>query len=193
MDKIELRRLSRLEYREPTEFLTELRKFEIEVALSPTPDSVRQLRTNGLKSIRELRQAAIFCHMMARRVGAAVYLSPVEADDYDFVAVHHLDGTAHYSKVQLKELPPTDLPGFRTLTSLISTLGMYGSAPNLCVAIHLNQRLTIDPLKLDLPEEARGIGSLWMFGAIEPDQSRWGLWGNLLESQCSGTSHLYPK
>jgi hypothetical protein len=193
MSKIELRRISRLEYREPTDFLVELRKLEIEVALSPTPDPVRHLRTNGLKSIRELRQAAIFCHMMAERVGTTVYVAPVEAEDYDFVALHHLDGTDHYSKVQLKELPPTNLPGSRTLNSLISTLGKYGKSPNLCVAVYLNQRLNINPLDLELPEEARGIGSLWMFGAIEPDQSRWGLWGNLLEAQRYETSHFYPQ
>lgn len=193
MNKIELRKLSKLDYREPTKFLIYLRQLEIEVALSQTPDSIRHLRTNGLKSMRELREAAIFCHMMGERIGTTVYLSPAEAEDYDFVTLHQLDGTTHYSKVQLKEVPSIDLPGSRSIDNLIATLRKYGNAPNLCVAVHLNRRLQIDPSEIVVPQEARGIGSLWMFGAIALDQSRWGLWGDLLENQCTGTSHLYPQ
>lgn len=193
MNKIELRKLSKLDYREPTSFLVGLRRLEIEIALSQTPDSIRHLRTNGLKSWRESREAAIFCHMMGERIGTTVYLSPVEAEDYDFVALHQLDGTTHYSKVQLKEFSSIDLPGSRSIDSLISSLGKYGSAPNLFVAVHLNRRMQIDPSEIAVPQEARGIGSLWMFGAIAPDQSRWRLWGNLLENPCICTSHLYPQ
>jgi hypothetical protein len=193
MSKVELRKLSQLDYREPTKFLVQLRKLEIEVALSQTPDSIRHLRTNGLKSVRELREAAIFCHMMGERINTTVYLSPIEAEDYDFVALHILDGITHYTKVQLKELPPVKLPGSRSIDSLISTLSKYGDAPNLCVAIHVNQRVRIDPTKIMLPKKVLGIGSLWMFGAITPGQARWGLWGNLLEVGCVGTSHYYPK
>jgi len=193
MDKIELRRLSKLDYREPVQFLIELRKFEIEVALSQTPELIRNLRTNSLKSVRELRDAAIFCYLMGERLGTTVYLSPVESDDYDFVTFHQQEDTTHYSKVQLKELTSTDSPGSRTLKSLIFELKKYGNAPELCVAIHLNRRLQINPLEISMPQEVRGIGSIWMFGAISPDQSKWGFWGNLLESQCTCTSHEYPQ
>ncbi|MCZ4304450.1 hypothetical protein O4G98_06865 [Zoogloeaceae bacterium G21618-S1] len=193
MDKIELRRFSKLGYRAPAPFLVELRRIEIELALSQTPKAIRHLRTNGLKSLRELREAAIFCHMMSERIGTIVFLSPIEEADYDFVSLHVLDGTTHYSKIQLKELTSTDCSGSRTLESLISSLSKYGSAPELCVAVHLNRRLKIDPLEVAITQEAKGIGSLWMFGAIAEDQSRWGLWGNLLERSSIGTSHIYPR
>ncbi|MDO8177044.1 MAG: hypothetical protein Q7T62_02260 [Undibacterium sp.] len=190
MNNITLRKFLKLEYREPRSFLIELRKFELEVSQSKTAYKLRALRTNKLKEVREMREAAIFCHLMGERIGETIYLSPGEDQDHDFVAMYQSKEGNTFTKVQLKELAPTDIAASSTIEEIIASLEKYKDAENLCVAIHLNRELTFAPSSLKIPKLK--IGSLWVFGAIKTDQSEWGLWGDFLSTSNYGTKHNYP-
>lgn len=135
MDSIRRRQLYRLEYGDPTGFLRELRKEERQLRplLAALPDRTRRLRTNGLKREREMRDAALFCHGMAERLGRKVLLSPAEIDDFDFVALDC--GSGEPRPVQLKELAPSDCNSTASLRDVMAGLARYADAADLTVAI----------------------------------------------------------
>ena len=180
MDRTSLRALEQLEYRDPLPFLIQLHRFEQEVAKSETPPKLKALRTNSLKEWRETREAAMFCYLMGQRAGRTVLLARGENQDYDFVASWLDQDTRSYAPVQLKELVPAPLNPSASIEGLISSLGKYVDSRNLTVVIHLNQRKRFNLGELRIPKLA--IAGLWMFGAVNPDQSSWGLWGDFLAS-----------
>ncbi|MFH7041746.1 hypothetical protein ABT392_05440 [Paucibacter sp. JuS9] len=189
MQSIALRTFGKLEYRDPRPFLVRLRKFELELSASATPERVRNLRTNKLKAERELREAAIFCYLAGQRMGTTVGLAPGEKQDYDFVAAWSAQDQACFAPVQLKELPPEATAPAATLQDIISGLGQYTSSSELVVAIHLNRAISFDPSALAIPPLQ--IAELWAFGATSPDQNTWALWGDLLRSP-TASYHAYP-
>lgn len=189
MNSIALRTFSKLEYRDPQPILVRLRHFELELSASATPERVRKLRTNQLKSERELREAAIFCYLAGQRMGTTVGLAPGEEQDYDFVAAWSAQDQVCFATVQLKELPPEATAPSATLQGIISSLEKYTSSGELVVAIHLNRAISFDPSALAIPPLQ--IAELWAFGATTPDQNTWALWGNLLRSP-TVSYHAYP-
>lgn len=68
MNRIWLRAAEKLEFRDPGHILVKLRKIEHVLATSETPDKVKNLRTNKLKELREIREAALFCYGMSQRI-----------------------------------------------------------------------------------------------------------------------------
>jgi hypothetical protein len=189
MGRTSLRALEQLDYRDPVPFLVQLRQFERKLALSETPEKVRAMRTNRLKEWRETREAAIFCYLMGQRTQRTIYLARGENQDYDFVASWLDQDTLNYAPVQLKELVPATLNPSLSIEGVISGLSKYVDSKNLTVAIHLNQRGRFMLSELQIPDLA--IAGLWMFGAVAPDQSSWGLWGDFLTSP-SESVHEYP-
>ena len=117
---------------------------------------------------------------MGQRAGRTVLLARGENQDYDFVASWLDQDTRSYAPVQLKELVPAPLNPSASIEGLISSLGKYVDSRNLTVVIHLNQRKRFNLGELRIPKLA--IAGLWMFGAVNPDQSSWGLWGDFLAS-----------
>ena len=184
-----VRSFEKLDFRDPKPFLARLRVFELDVAQSATPRKIRTLRTNALKESREMREAAIFCYLMGQRIGHTVYVASGERQDYDFVAMWDDGQVRNYAPVQLKEVVPKHLNGEATLAQVVSSLAKYADSKDLVVAVHLNQQLSFDPVEVVVPPLC--IGGLWMFGAVSPDHSRWGLWGDFLRGQ-GGTLHEYP-
>jgi hypothetical protein len=183
------RAFQNLKFQDPRPFLIRLREVEAEVARSKLPKKVKNLRTNTLKWSRELRQAALFCYGMGERIGQTVYLAPSEAQDYDFVASWVVNQTQHLAPVQLKEVVPHDLNPAASIQAIVDSLSRYVDSKDLTVAVHLNQKSHFDPASLRVPE--LNVAALWTFGAISPNQRRWGLWGNFLES-AEGTEFEYP-
>ena len=108
-----------------------------------------------------------------------VNICPVEESDYDFVARWESDPDVHFAPVQLKEVVPERLNAEASIQQAIDKLAKYPKSNNLTVAIKLNRREKFEPEKLIIPK--LNIASLWIFAAITPDQSRWFLYGNMLE------------
>lgn len=180
MDRTKINHWRQLHYRNPETVLRELRTIEIAVMENSSEISpqVRTLRTNGLKPIREFRQAAIFCHGMAHQLGCPVHFAPVEDDDYDFVAAYtHVD-CHHFVPVQLKELVPNNLNETATLDEILRSLRKYPSSKDLTVVIYINRQGTVTPCKIEAPN--LNIGALWLVCATTPDASNWILIGDML-------------
>ena len=173
------RALQQLAFQDPRDFLVQIREIEPAIARSDLPAKVKHLRTNKLKSLKELREAALFCYGMAQRIGQIVHLAPSEAQDYDFIATWVVDDTQHLAPVQLKEVVPTKLNSKASIQDTVNALSKYVDSEDLTVAIHLNQGAHFEPSKLVIP--SLKIAALWIFRSISKDQTEWGLWGNFLE------------
>ncbi len=189
MDRSAIKSFEKLDFRDPKPLLVWLREFALQVAQTETPTKIRTLRTNSLKEWRELREAAIFCYLMGQRIGHTVYIGRGERQDYDFVAMWEVDGTRSYAPVQLKEVVPKHINPAATLEQVVASLAKYGNSSDLVVAIHFNQRHHFDPSDVYVSKLA--IAGLWLFGAVSPDQTHWGLWGDFLQTP-TGTEHQYP-
>lgn len=189
MDRTELNQAKTLAYRDPAGVLRELRAIEVQVADLDISPKIKHLRTNELKKVRELRQAALFCYGMSCRIRQEVRFCPAESSDYDFIATWGSDGFRYFAPVQLKELVPEALNSRATVQQLVDGLSKYTSSSNLTAAIFLNRNGTFSPSQLIIP--ALSIAGLWFVSAISPDQSRWRLSGNFLEAP-SDTDFAYP-
>jgi len=189
MNRSRLREFQRREFRDPAQFLSGLRAVELEISESPLSPHAKHLRTNGLKEWREAREAALFCHGMAQRIGQPIHTSRGESQDYDFVATWAVDGTQHFAPVQLKEVVPESLNLNASVEQIVQSLTQYVDSEDLTVAIHLNRQVHFDPKALSVPPLR--FAALWVFASISPDQSEWGLWGNFLE-QPEGSRFAYP-
>ncbi|MFO1396504.1 MAG: hypothetical protein U1F48_05515 [Burkholderiales bacterium] len=190
MDQAWLNGVRRLEYGDPRGFLARLRKIEPLISNSALPEAVRTLRTNSLREWKEAREAALFCVGMSERMGTPIRFAKSENHDYDFVATWLNENTRHFAPVQLKEVVPSKINAKATLQALIEQLGeKYVDSPDLTVAIYLNRDVAFDVATLEVPPLR--LAALWVFGGISPDQSRWGLWGDLL-GEPIGTRFEYP-
>ncbi len=190
MDQIWLRSAAKLHFKDPEQFLRQLRVLEYEVARSDLPQNTKALRGNELKVHRELREAALFCQGMGTRLGMRVEFARDESRDYDFVARILSKDRVLLIPVQIKEVVPTELNPKGTLEDIINSLGKtYVDSADLTVVIHLNRQIRFDPDQFKVPPLK--LGGLWVFGAISPDQNAWALWGDFLV-QPSGTRFEYP-
>lgn len=179
MNRTWIRVVQQLDFRDPEPFLVDLRQLGRKVAASDLPQQVKDLRTNLLKTWREAREAAIFCHGMSAVTGYKVFFARNESQDYDFIASWKADNIQHYSPVQLKKVVPTNLNPAASLQSTINSLTKYADSKDLTVAVYLNQEGPFDPKDVTVP--SLKIAALWIFASISEDQSEWGLWGNFLE------------
>ena len=127
-------------YHDPATILRRLRKLEYELADVDMDERVRRLRTPGLKTYREARDAAIFVYGMGLGKSVAMEYTPFEHSDYDFVARWIEGTTQHYAPVQLKELVPTDLNPTMSLEELLLNLRSNVPKSSTVLAIKLNKR-----------------------------------------------------
>lgn len=191
MNQLWLRAASKLTFVDPVPYLVQLRRVQIEIAISDAQPKVKALRTNSLKAAREQREAAVFCHGMGERLRHKVYFAAQEDQDYDFIAKWMVGEELHFAAVQLKEVVPVETNPQASIEAIVAGLTKYTDSDGLTVAIHLNQKGRFEPTLLRVP--GLRIGSLWLFGGAAPDQSRWNLWGNFTESDPYGTQFSYPK
>ena len=189
-NKIQIRSFANLEYGDPHDFLIRLKSFELENDLLHTPKRIRTLRTNPLESVREIRDAALFCVGMSEFLGHKVYFSPSEAQDYDFVARYSDGFTIHYCPVQLKEIVPAELNPDASIQTIINKLINYSDLSSITVVIRLNRKERFEPVKVSIPENIK-IGGLWVYGSISPDQREWCLWGDFCSGD-AGITYYYP-
>lgn len=110
---------------------------------------------------------------------------------YDFIASWIVGGERHIATVQLKEVVPAQANPQASIHAIVASLTKYTNSDGLTVAIHLNREGRFDPCLLQVPKLK--MGSLWVFGSANPDQSRWNLWGNFKESDAYATQFLYPE
>jgi hypothetical protein len=181
-DSINIRTFSKLEYGDPEGFLEALTSVDAAVSISDLKPQIKHLRTNSLKTVRELRDAAIFCMGIAEVLHTSVRFSPVEKQDYDFVTTWQSKNMQHYCPVQLKELVPSELNPNQSINDVVNGLSKYTDSMNLTVAVKLNRIGKFEPSSLLMPKTIR-IGGLWVFGAISEDQSDWGLWGDFAKGE----------
>jgi len=187
------RQWASFEFFDPVPVLQHLRAVELGLADLPPhlieiSDRARRLRTNELRSAREARDAALFAHGMAQLVGTKVYYAPVEESDYDFVSMYALGGTRHFTPVQLKEVPPSELSGNASLATVIGGLEKYTHSDTV-LAINYNWRERLDLSELELPELP--FAEVWVFGCTSPDHSSWVLMGDF-RSEPQQIEFAYP-
>ena len=111
-----------LTYHDPVTILKRLRALEVQLAGVEMDERVRRLRTPGLKTYREARDAAIFVYGMGLAKAVAMAYTPFERSDYDFVATWTEGTTQHFCPVQLKELVPADLNPGASIEELLGKL-----------------------------------------------------------------------
>lgn len=190
MDAIRFREAARRKYRDPVPFLRRLRCIEERLLTETIDRDLRTLRTNKLKEWREARLGALFCHGFSERTGLKVFFSKGEFEDADFVATWFEDDVQRFAPVQIKELVPEERNASATFDALIHGLSKYTGTKELTVLIHVNRRIHFDPTSVTLPRHLP-IAALWVLACVEPAQTEWAIWGNLLE-QVEGTRFVYP-
>lgn len=76
-------------------------------------------------------------------------------------------------------MPPAALNSTASVQQVINGLAKYPGSEDLTVVVHLNQATRFLPSTLTIPPLR--LAALWVFAGITPDQSRWTMWGDLLE------------
>lgn len=185
-----IREWARLHYLDSEQILRSLRDIATTYPLHQLPYDVSSLRRRDLRVYGEGRQAALFCYAMSQVIHTPVSFAQSEASDYDIVARFVRDGVMHYVPVQLKELVPEHLNPCTELQAELDKISKYADSTDLVVAFHLNRSATFQLSELRLPVAT--VGSLWLYGAMWPDQSRWIIVGNLLEPNPPMLEFAYP-
>lgn len=173
-----LREWARLQYRDPIAFLSALNEVRRIPGFDQLPEKLRNLRSQQHKSIRELRQAAIFCMGIGQLGMREVWVAPCEHSDYDVVACFREKDVIHYAPIQLKELVPEKLNSSANLQDEIDKLRKYTNSSDLIVAFHINRQITIEPHSLNV--SGLPVRELWFFGASDETQTNWMLIGDVL-------------
>ena len=167
-----------LRFSDPEPELIRLRELQLALADYIIDPRLGALRTNPLNSERQRREAAIFCYAISQALGIKIYYAPVESQDYDFVVVWQREDAQFFAPVQLKELVPAHVNPGASLAALLSGLEKYRNSRDLVVAIHLNREMR-NFAEVLVPKLA--VAQVWLYGAISPDQSKWMLYGDLLD------------
>jgi hypothetical protein len=179
------RAFSRLKYYNPRQVLVELRKTELAIAnRTDVPDAVRHLRTRELKALRELREVCLFCYGWSQIDGQSFSVAPAEGQDYDAVASWQSDDQLHFAPIQIKEVVPEHLNRKTSVQDIVNKLTKYTDSDDLTVVVRLNRSTPFSPADLVVPPLK--IAALWVFGALNAEQTRWMIWGNFLEIPRAG-------
>lgn len=167
-----------LTYHDPATILRRLRLLEYNLVDIDMDERVRRLRTPGLKTYREARDAALFIHGMGLGKGVSMLYTPFERSDYDFVATWSEGNAQHFCPVQLKELVPADLNPSASIEDLLARLSDDRPKTSTVLAIKLNRRGQIGLQELKIPRLA--YNQVWLFWASSPDATKWCLFGDAL-------------
>lgn len=190
---IQRRGFDQLTWVNPKQVLINYRHLELNF-LDSLDQKVRTLRTNKLKEWREARDAALFSYGMANEVlKTPVLVAKSEKSDYDFIMKWIIEEKEFYCPVQLKELPPDDINPNIQIENIFEKLKKYCGEHDLLVSIKINREIKSFDLNSFKNKENLKISELWYFGCLNPEQSKWFLYGSILESNPSQYDFAYPK
>lgn len=175
-----LREWRTYEYYDPEIILPRLNNIRKQISMTATPDKVANLRTNMLSSEREAWDAAIFCYLISKAINKKLFFSKVESSDYDSIFMLQEENSDSYFPVQMKELVPNEINPKATLQSIINNLEIYTNSPDLIVGIKLNRNENFN--FSNISTEKAKVAEIWCFGSTEKNESKWGLYGNLLSN-----------
>lgn len=177
---IKIRAWSKLKYLDPKEILIRIREVEKNYPLEEMPYKVATLRTKPLQAHGESRQCALFCYGMSQALGVTLGYAESEEADYDFI-IYCVEEES-FIPLQMKELVPEKLNKDTDIQKEINKLKKkYVDSEDLCVALYINRlEKSLDVSRIDIA--GLNIAELWLFGAASPDQSKWKIIGNLLDS-----------
>lgn len=178
-----------LRYVDPKHILVSIREIERDYPIYQLRYSAASLRTRELRQYGEGRQAALFCYGMGLALGTNVRFAQSEHRDHDVIARFELSNQFYYVPIQLKEWVPQSLNQKTSLQSELDKLSKYVDAADLTVAFYLNRNAHIDFSKLQFPSN---ISELWFFGAIDRAQTKWSIFGNLLDKSPQRYEFFYP-
>jgi hypothetical protein len=82
--------------------------------------------------------------------------------------------------VQIKEFTPQDLNPQASLEATLAKLGQYPDSRDAVAAIYINRRLHLDLRTLSTPPI--NMAQIWLFGCASADQTKWFLYGDLLNN-----------
>lgn len=176
-----IRTFSKLTYYDPRHVLVELRCQSREIAhRTDVCDAVKQMRTPDLRWLRELRDACVFGYGWSQVDRRPLRVARAEAQDYDAVVRWEDGDDISFAPLQIKEVVPAPLNRKASLQAIVDSLTKYTDSADLTVAIRLNRDTPFNPDELAIP--TLKIGGLWVFGALDREQTRWAIWGNFLHS-----------
>ncbi len=191
LSKITDRKLQGLAWVQPKQVLVNLRWLETKLP-EDIDEKIRRLRTNQLKEWREARAAALFAYGMGENVlKKPTLVAKSEERDYDFVMRWADDAADYVYPVQLKELPPEDLNPGVSLDDILAKLTKYSGPTDLSVAVLINRRTRFEHQPWGNSAKPN-IRELWYFGCCSQDQSKWFLYGSILQSQPHYHEFNYP-
>jgi len=191
VSKITDREFKALIWVEPKQVMVSLRWLETHIP-EGTDEKIRHLRTNQLKEWREAREAALFAYGIGDQVlEKPTFVAKLERRDFDFVMRWADDGADYFYPVQVKELPPADLNPNASLDDLLDKLEKYSGVDDLSVAIHINRRIRFEHRPWNRKTKP-ALRELWSFGCLSADQSKWFLFGNVLQSNPRYYEFTYP-
>ncbi len=175
-----LREWEKLVFKDPAKTLPRYRAVQETVSISNVNTKLGNLRTNSLKPEKEAWHLALFSYLISNALNIQVFYSEVESSDYDGVCMWVNDETQNFAPIHLKELVPSDLNPSSSVQKIVSGLKKYKDSKDLIVAVKLTRNFTLKIEDLDLT--GINIKQLWLFGAIDPAQSGWMLYCDILEA-----------
>ena len=136
------------------------------------------LLNRRVRDISEDRRCAIFCHGAGQVLDKNILFAPHEKSDYDYIGAYEHEGAVLRFPIQLKQLVPDRLNPSTTLQNEIDKLKKYSGSSDLVVAIHINRKVHVKPLDLDV--SGLKIKEIWLFGQFDQSSQNWLLFGNLM-------------
>lgn len=182
-DRITARKWRALDWRDPRADLVNLGlaagQFERR-GISVTHDD---LRRRELKAHLERKQAALFAYSVSHAIlKVPIAYAMMEDEDYDCVLWWKeggkKNGKSHYARVQLKEIVPPHINPNATIQAELAKLGKYPTSKQTIVAVHVNQEGLLTWSAIAKPSTS--VAEIWLYASLAPDQSRWFLYGDLL-------------
>jgi len=189
---IQVREFNQMDWVDPRQLLVNLRWLEFNLP-ADMDENIRRLRTNPLKEWQEARYAALFAYGISNAVlDRSTRFSKTEKVDFDAVMKWQKNGEDHYAPLQIKELPPDDINPDVSLDDILDKLGKYSGEDNLTVVVCLNRRTRVKFQPWDRESKPR-VSELWYLGCTDAYQSKWFLYGSVLEQNPRRFDFEYPE
>lgn len=183
VDRITARKWRALDWHNPCADLVKLGLAAGEFERRGIPFTHDDLRRREFKAYLERKQAALFAYFVSDAIlKIPIAYAMIEDQDYDCILWWKeggkKEGRSHYSRVQLKEIVPPHINPNVTIEVELVKLGKYATSEQTVVAVHVNQEGPLIWSEIAKPETS--VPEIWLYAALTPDQSRWFLYGNLL-------------
>ena len=181
---------SKLSYYNPTKMLVGLDELFDSSGIKKYKHPADILLNRRVRDISEDRRCAIFCHGAGQVLGKKILFASHEKSDYDYVGAYEHEGAILRFPIQLKQLVPDRLNPSTDLQAEIDKLKKYSGFSDLVVAIHINRKIHIKPLGLDI--SGLKIKEIWLFGQFAQNNQDWLLFGNLMTANPNAYTFQLP-